>query len=385
MTHSPPASGEARYALMRKVTLVGAVVNLLLVVAKLAGGWLAHSQALIADGIHSLSDLATDVLVLVVAKHTHRDADEDHPYGHGRIETAATVGLGVALIIVAAAIAYDAVERLVHPERLMHPGALALVVAVLSVVSKEAVYRYTLHHAERLRSGMLRANAWHHRSDALSSVAVIVGVSGAMAGFAYVDSIAALVVGAMVGKIGWDLARSSVRELVDTGLEPGEIAGIHQTIMSIDGVEALHMLRTRRMGGKILIDVHIILANARLSVSEGHQISETVRARLMSRDKDIMDVMVHIDPEDDELSAPNDRLPLRADLLRRLQAQWRDVDGAQHIRDINLHYFNGKIDVEVTLPVDLARDAAKVRARREAFNRTVADDHDVCEIRLLYG
>lgn len=385
MTYPPPVSGEARYALMRKVTVVGAAVNLLLVVAKLAGGWLAHSQALIADGIHSLSDLATDILVLIAAKHAHVDADEDHPYGHGRIETAAVVGLGAALMIIAAAIAYDAVERLVHPARLMHPGPLALVVAALSVASKEAVYRYTLHHAERLRSGMLRANAWHHRSDALSSVAVIVGVSGAMAGFAYVDSIAALVVGAMVGKIGWDLTWSSVRELVDTGLEPGEVARIRHTIMSIDGVETLHMLRTRRMGGKVLIDVHIILTNARLSVSEGHQISETVRARLMRRDKDILDVMVHIDPEDDELSTPNVHLPLRADLLRRLQEQWRDVDGTQQIRDISLHYLNGKIHVDLTLPMDLAHDAEKVRARHEAFQRVVSDDRDVCEIRVLYG
>ena len=239
-----------RYREIRRVTLVGSAVDLFLGVAKLVVGWLAHSQALLADGVHSLSDLATDVLVLVAAKHADREADADHPYGHGRIETAATVGLGVALIVVGIGIVWDAVYRLFHPELLLRPEVWALVVAAFSVLAKEAIYRYTMRSARRLRSNLLHANAWHSRSDALSSVAVMVGVSGSLAGLSYVDAIAAIVVAGMVAHIGWRLGWSSVRELVDTGLDPEQLAEVTRTIMSVDGVETLHLLRTRRMGGK---------------------------------------------------------------------------------------------------------------------------------------
>lgn len=377
--------GADRYRIVRKVTLVGAVVDLALGVVKLSVGWTAHSQALIADGVHSLSDLSTDLLIVYAAKHSHREADADHPYGHGRIETVATMVLAGALVLVGIGISYDAVHRLFHPERLLRPELAALVVAAFSVVSKELVYRYTIHHARQLRSAMLRANAWHSRSDAFSSVAVIVGVVGTMAGLTYVDAIAAIVVAVMVSKIGWNLGWSSLRELVDTGLEPEQLADVKQTILSVDGVKTTHLLRTRQMGGRTLVDVHLLLDDPMLSVSEGHQISETVRASLLRSDDDIMDVTVHIDPEDDEHSIPNRHLPLRAELIERFSKCWQGLDGAGQIQGVTIHYLAGRVDVDIDLPVALAASQERVKARANAFAEALQQDSVVGRVRMRYS
>jgi len=376
---------QARYRQVRRVTLVGSAVDLLLGVSKIAGGWLSHSNALIADGVHSLSDLATDVAVLYAAKHAHAEADEDHPYGHARIETAATVGLGVALMLIGFGIAYEAVSALFHPEELEVPAAWAIAVAAVSVVSKEAIYHYTMRYARRLRSEMLRANAWHSRSDAISSVVVIVGVAGALAGFTYLDAIAALVVAAMIAKIGFDFAKSSVSELIDTGLEPEQLEAISEAIQSVDGVRDLHLLRTRQMAGQVLADVHLILRDPRVSVSEGHQISETVRAMLIRRFDNIADVTVHIDPEDDEHAAPGKHLGLRDQVLGRLEARWQHLPAANRIRRVDLHYLDGRIHVEVELPLELGGDPEQVAANAAAFEEIVAGDPDIAGVRVLYS
>ncbi|HEB80630.1 MAG TPA: cation transporter, partial [Chromatiales bacterium] len=182
----------ARYRAVYRVTIVGAVINVVLAGAKILFGIIGRSQALVVDGIHSLSDLASDAMVLVAARHGSRDADEDHPYGHARVETAVTVGLGVLLIAVGAGIGYETGSRLFAPRELLHPDLLTLIVAVLSIVSKEGLYHYTVHAARRARSNLLRANAWHHRSDAISSVVVAIGIGGTMAGLPYLDAIAAV-------------------------------------------------------------------------------------------------------------------------------------------------------------------------------------------------
>lgn len=374
----------SRYRDTRRVTLIGAAVDLALGIAKIIGGFIGHSQALIADGVHSLSDLSTDVLVLLAAKHANVDADEDHPYGHARIETAATVGLGVLLGLIGIGIAIDAVLKLLTPETLMIPAAWGLAIAAVSVVSKEWIYRYTMRYARMLKSNLLRANAWHSRSDALSSLVVIFGIGGAQFGFEYLDALAALVVAGMIVKIGYDLSWSSVRELVDTGLEPGELDDIRSTIMSVGGVKDLHELRTRRMGGKALVDVHIILEDPTLSVSEGHHISENVRSRLIRRIDDVEDVMVHIDPEDDETAAPSENLDLRRKILDRLNARWGHLQAAADIRRVTLHYLNGRVHVELELPMSLAPDPASAERLAAAFRKAVADEQDVAEVRLLF-
>ncbi|VAW76259.1 Cobalt-zinc-cadmium resistance protein [hydrothermal vent metagenome] len=344
-THNP------RYREVRKVTVVGAVVDFILGVTKIVVGWMAHSEALVADGVHSLSDLATDFVVLYAARHSHRDADEDHPYGHGRIETLATVGLGAMLILVAFGLAWDAVERIDEPDLLFTPGILALVVAGLSIFSKEALYQYTIRVARRLKSNMLMANAWHHRSDAISSIVVFIGVAGAMMGYHYLDAVAAVAVAVMISKIGLDLVLSSTRELIDTALEPEMVEAIREAITDVDGVRALHMLRTRRSGGQALVDLHLQV-DPRISVSEGHQICDTVRRRLLERFDEVTDVTVHVDPEDDEKESPCHHLPLRDELIDRLREQWAGLASIDS-RDVTLHYLRGKLQVDVALPLSV--------------------------------
>ncbi len=365
-----------------RITLIGAVVDFLLAVVKIIVGFMAHSQSLIADGIHSLSDLVTDAVVLFAARHAHQDADEDHPYGHGRFETIATVALGIALMGLAVGIVLDAIYRLVEGEPHALPGAAALVVAALSVLSKEILYRYTVFVAERHNSPMLKANAWHHRSDALSSVVVLFGVGGAMAGYWYLDGIAAIGVGLMIAKIGWELSWNAVRELVDTALEPERVDAIRKAILDTDGVVSLHILRTRRMAGEALVDVHIQVSPT-ISVSEGHYVSETVRRRVIAEIEEVTDVMVHIDPEDDEaVPSPSD-LPLRSALLERLQRRWRDIDAARHIEDVTLHYLEGRIQVILHLPVALLEQATAAELERR-FAEAAADEKSVSRVRLCF-
>ena len=388
--HSPitePQSGKKnpRYRETIKVTLIGSVVDLLVGVFKIQFGFLSQSQALIADGIHSLSDLATDAIVLYATKHSHTEADEEHPYGHGRFETVATVGLGIALLVVAIGISIDATLRLFNPEKLLIPSMGALIVAAISIVSKEAIYHYTMRVARKYKSNMLRANAWHSRTDAISSVVVLVGVAGSMAGLWYLDAIAAIGVGLMIAKIGWDLAWHSIRELVDTGLDAERVEAIREIILAVDGVVSLHILRTRRMAGEALVDVHIQVA-PHISVSEGHYVSETVRARIIKEIEEVTDVMVHIDPENDEVTPPNTGLPLRRKLMAQLEDQWQGLEAASRIEEVTLHYLEGRIQVELKLPLAILEGNAQASrdALQAQFNTVAEKLDDVSAITLSY-
>lgn len=375
--------GEARYRDARRVTLVGAVVNIVLSVLKVLAGWLGSSHALIADGIHSLSDLATDVVVLVAAKHGAKDADEEHPYGHGRIETLATVALGIVLVLVAFGIGYDAVRRLFAPEQLLLPGILALSAAALSVLVKEALYHYTVVVARKLRSNLLRANAWHHRSDAVSSIVVVVGVIGSMAGLAYLDAVASVVVAVMVAKIGWDLGWQSAHELIDRGLEQEDVDKIRNKIMAVDGVRAMHDLRTRRMGGNAFVDVDV-LVDPSLTVSEGHRIGEEVLKRLYQEIDEVSDVTVHVDPEDDEIETPSRDVPLRAEMLNRLQSHWHGVPGADKIARVALHYLGGKVRVEALVPLSTMANLNRAQDFAQQMAATADKDEYVADVKVLF-
>ncbi len=383
---APAGRRDRRYREVRRVTVVGTWIDLALGAGKITAGWLAHSQALIADGVHSLSDLGTDVLVLVAAHHARAAADDEHPYGHERIETVATVLLGAVLVVVGAGIAWDAVSRLFHPERLWSPEPWALAVAALSVAIKEGLYQYTRRSARRLRSALLEANAWHHRSDAASSVVVIIGVGAVLAGLRDLDALAALVVAYMIARVGIELARRGLRELIDTGLAPERVALIRRAILDVDGVRDLHLLRTRQMGGKALVDVHILLDDPRLSVSEGHQISEAVRAQLIASIDDVEDVTVHIDPEDDQDLPPGGvDLALRAELLERLERCWSGIDEAAEVRRVLLHYLDGRVHVELELPLRLVGGEADAERLRERFREAIADEPEVADVRLLFS
>jgi len=342
-------SKQSRYEETRRVTLTGIIVNVLLSVAQLVGGVVAHSQALIADGFHTLSDLASDFVVLFAAKLASKDADEDHPYGHERIETVATVILGMALAGVAVGIGMNAIERLTQPERLLQPTLLALVFALFAIVAKEGLYQYTSYVAEKIDSNLLRANAWHHRSDAMSSLMVAVGV-GASVFFQlpWLDAIAAILVAVMIFYMGARLILDSTMELVDTSVELDKVAKIKEFISDLEGVENLHMLRTRKMGHKVIADVHIQV-NSFLSVSEGHFIAENVMQKTRKAFPEMTDITVHIDPEDDESCSLCTELPSRNQLMGELYPHLQESGLTKSIQNIVLHYISGKIDMEIYL------------------------------------
>jgi cation diffusion facilitator family transporter len=369
-------SSVARYEASRRVTLVSVVWNLILTVAQIIIGFVGHSQALVADGLHTLSDLITDFMVLFALKHGKKAADEEHPYGHARIETAVTMILGIILVAVGAGIAISAGMRLSSAQTFVIPSAMTLWIAVITLGAKEGLYRYTMVTADRFDSNMLRANAWHHRSDALSSLIVAAGIGGSLLGFGYLDSVAALIVALMVVKVGGELAWQSLRELVDTGLAAEDLESIRQVILSISGVKALHLLRTRRVGEQALADVHIIVDD-RLSVSEGHQISEMVRATLIKEIAPLADVMVHIDTEEDVNVPSGAGLPLRDELQKRLNNYFRDIPEARLIEHMTLHYLNGRIDIELLLSQDAVSHSTSVRQLARQFAAAVRNDRDI--------
>ena len=348
-------------------------MDLVLGIAKLVAGYFAYSQALIADGIHSLSDLATDGMVLLAARKSNEEPDAEHPYGHGRFETIATVGLSVALILVAAGIAYSAIKRLFLPELLPHPGIWAVLVAALSIVGKEWIYQLTMRVARRQRSDMLRANAWHSRTDAFSSVIVLIGVIGAMAGFTYLDALAAVGVALIIAHIGWSLGWNAIKELVDTAVDQRQVESLRKCIMGVGGVRDLHLLRTRHAGGQVLVDVHIII-DALISISEGHHISEVVRSRLLREFEGVTDVTVHIDPEDDEHHPMSLDLPMRDELLSRIDRCFDGIKEAGHIEEVILHYLAEMIRVQVVMPFDGDSEPDSCRRIEKRFQDAVKVD-----------
>jgi len=369
---------------MDKATWWGIIVNLLLSIGKLVVGYIGHSQALIADGLHSLSDLISDGMVLMATHHSNSDADEDHPYGHARYETVATITLAILLTIVGIGIGIDAVNRLMDSQSLAVPAMMTLWVAGASILSKEVLFQYTMIVARRVKSKMLEANAWHHRSDAISSIVVFVGIAGAILGYPILDSIAAIIVAVMICKIGWELGHQSFQELVDTGLDAETLAQISSAIRNINGVNELHMLRSRRMGHNVLVDVHI-LVSPRLSVSEGHQISEAVEATLAKNFDDINDVTVHIDPEDDEHTENSCKhLPLRDEVMTGLQDHWSDITETQQLMDITLHYLDGSINLQLVLPLNLIRQGSDSKLIQHQIETASKKMECIGSVEILY-
>jgi cation diffusion facilitator family transporter len=348
---SPLGSREGRYRATRFATIIAATVNSLLALTQIVAGWLFQSQALIADGVHTLSDLVSDGVVLFAAGKASASPDQDHPYGHGRIETLATIVVGLLLAFAAIGIAWAAAQRLIAWEALTGPAAPALAFAVLTLVAKEGLYQYTVRVARRIQSPLLQANAWHHRSDAISSLVVLVGIGGALAGWPWLDSVAALVVAAFILHMAWRLIFNSAAELIDTALEPEQVETIHNAILGVPGVKSAHMLRTRKLGNEAAADVHIQVA-PRISVSEGHHIADEVYRAVMSSMSTLRDVTVHVDPENDEDQLRAVGLPLRPVITEHLRAAWANQPELAAIEQVGLHYLGGRVHVTVTLRLD---------------------------------
>lgn len=284
-----------------RVTLTGSVVNLLLVGLKAVAGLVGHSAAMISDAVHSLSDFVTDIVVLVFVRVSARPQDEDHDYGHGKYETLATLFIGLALAAAAVGIVVSGAGKLarwLQGEDLPAPGKIALWAALGSIVAKELLFQYTRIKGKHLDSKALEANAWHHRSDALSSVGTAIGIGGAIllgSRWTVLDPLASIVVGAMLVKVAWDLLGPSFGELTDSSLPADMEQEMMDIIRGVPGVEDPHNLRTRRIGNRIAAEVHIRLDGA-LPLSEAHEKASEVERRFKERFGAQSHVIVHMEP-----------------------------------------------------------------------------------------
>ena len=289
-----PISPAERAAAASRSTWVSVVVNVLLSTAQIVVGVLSKSQGLIADGIHSLSDLLSDFVVLLARREAVKEADDDHPYGHQRYETAASLALGGLLLVVGLGMIWSAVQKVQQHELIQQVHVSALWVALVALVAKELLFRYMLAVAHRVKSSLLVANAWHARSDAASSLVVAVGIVGNLAGYPILDPISALIVGFMISRMGWSFAWDALHDLMDRGADQQEVDSLRGTILETPGVLGVHDIRTRRMGDMIVVDAHIEV-DADLTVEAGHDIAVGARNRVMLHHR-VLNVLVHVDP-----------------------------------------------------------------------------------------
>ena len=281
----------------KKVTWVGVVVNTSLIFLKLAAGIYGDSQALIADAVHSFSDLFTDAVVLIGLKFSNKPPDQTHHFGHARIETLASTIVGMALIGTALYIGIKA-SLTIYRHSEYHPTLLALAGAGISIVSKEALYHYTIRTGRRIKSQLIAANAWHHRSDAFSSVAVFIGVAGTLIkpSWHILDAYAALLVSFFIVKVGLEILRDALREFTDTAPQPEVVGKIKQCALSVNGVVGMHDLRVRTSGGLYQMEIHIVV-DGRLTVLEGHKIAKEVEGCLLEDVGNFNRITIHVDPK----------------------------------------------------------------------------------------
>ena len=283
-------------AVVRRVTLWGMLANLLLSAGKLVVGWLGSSQALVADAVHSLSDTATDLAILIGVRYWSAPADADHPHGHGRIELLVSVAIGVFLAVAGLGIGYHALASLGRVQTAPRVDAV-LAVAVASMIVKEALFRWTSAAGRRSGSSALIANAWHHRSDALSSLPVVVAVTGTALWprAAYLDRVAAVVVTVFILQAAWRITWPALQKLADAGASVGDRETILAITRETDGVCDAHGLRTRHLGNGLQVDLHVQV-DPDLTVRQGHAIAHAVQGRLLASGPNVINVLLHVEP-----------------------------------------------------------------------------------------
>ncbi|PMS30774.1 cation diffusion facilitator family transporter [Trinickia symbiotica] len=342
------SESAVKQTVARRSTLASVAVNIVLMSLQIVIGFIAHSQALVADGVHSLADLVSDFIVLIANRASGEKPDADHNYGHARYETVASLFLGALLIAVGVGMLWRAGTRIANLGDIPPVHISALAVAALVLVSKEGLFRYMLREAQRVRSAMLIANAWHARSDAASSLVVAIGTIGSLAGVRLLDPIAAAIVGFLVARMGWTFGWNSLQDLSDRALDETTASDIRKLLASTPGVLDVHELRTRKMGDFALVDAHI-LVDPMISVSEGHYIAESARTRVMT-DKRVLDALIHVDPENDAVTHPPARMPTRAAVAALADAEL----AKQGLRAVgyNVHYLSTGLDVDITLAAD---------------------------------
>lgn len=283
-----------RYQEGRKISIISLISNTILALIKILIGFFANSKALIADGFHSVSDMASTIIVMVSIKFSETPADKNHPYGHEKAEALGTNILAVILILTSVFLGRDAVLTMLSGD-IAEPGSWALIAAFVSIIVKETLYRYTIQIGEDINSKALIADAHHHRSDALSSIAALIGIGGAKLGFRFLDPLAGLVVAFLILKVGYEIMRDTSYELMDGRPEKEKIEKIKKLAASIEGVINIYDIKLRSYGPNYIVDLKIVVDDY-LSVVEGHNIASRVESKIIDNSDHVKDVLVHVDP-----------------------------------------------------------------------------------------
>jgi cation diffusion facilitator family transporter len=347
----------------RLATWAGVAVNLPLAVGKIGLGWLAGSQALVADGVHSFSDLLSDAAVLWALGHSHRPPDAEHPFGHGRFETMATLVVAVMLGVAGAGILIDSGLRMINPPDTA-PGTLALWAAALSILMKEALFHYTIAVGRRTSSAMMIANAWHHRSDAISSIVALVGIGAAMFGLMLADAVAAAIIALMLARIAWKLGRPALAELLDAAPDHDMARRVQEEIRAVPGLRDVHDLRLRRSGGALRGDGHVTFDGS-LTLSEAHRLTEAARARVRAAVPEVADILLHAEPEGHADGLAAHSAPLRPEIERRLRSELAHRVAAVQLVALRLDYRDDGLRIDLVLSRRVS-DETSLRAGLEA-------------------
>lgn len=373
---------QARFQAIKRVTIVSAIVNTVLAAVKMIIGALGGSPAVFADGIHSLSDLLGDGMVFIAGRYAQQAPDDSHPYGHHRFETFAMAMLGALLVLVGIGIGYDAVQQLVGHSYGM-PDTYTIWAAIFSIAANEGLFRYGLNIARQVNSDMLRANAYHNRGDSLSSLVVLFGLLGSFAGWPFLDTVAAAIVAVFIIKMGVGWWWKAIYELTEAGVDPQLHRDIEALIWQQPGVKQMHQLRTRKLGGKIFLDVHVLIA-PHCSASEGHFIAELVRVALQKKFSTIEDVTIHVDTEDHPESLPDKMLPTRAAILQRYQSQWQTIVPAEQILDVTLYYLQQKVQLEITLSLKSLKKQMAADLQKQ-FQQLIQNDAHINQLTIKFA
>lgn len=363
-------------------SLVSAGTNTFLAILKIIIGYAGHSQALIADGIHSFSDLISDALVLFAARAGDQLPDKEHPYGHQRIETIASIIIALILFAVAASIGFNAFERMMHPSLILRPTFIVVLVAAISIFANEFLFHYTYRQSKKIDSNLLMVNAWHNRSDTFVSIIVLLSVIGAMIGWRWLDAVGAAIIALLIAKMAAKMIWRAGQELIDRGVDEKTLSSIENVINNVHGVRSIHQLRTRLHGSTILVDLHIIV-DPFISVSEGHHIGERVHLQLMQNIKNLKDVTVHIDPENDEQERPSLHLPDREKINKLLTERWEKLAGFDQIKKITLHYLAGHLYIEAFLPESVVTKESHAELTKE-YQTAAQNIPDVASVALHF-
>ncbi|MBF0348977.1 MAG: cation transporter [Magnetococcales bacterium] len=382
-----PTGRDARVAeslrMSDRAMAIGLVINILLSVVKIVVGVLAQSPALLADGLHSISDLFSDGAIWIANRMSREAADEGHPYGHGRYETMAILFSGVLLFALSVGIVIDSISR-VEKQPAVVPGMEALVVIILAILAKEWLYHYTRRVGETYHLRALVANAWHHRSDSISSVAALVGIAGAMVGWPVADPIAAIVVSAILMKMAYGFMRDAFLEFTDAAAAIDK-AIQEQIVTMVDeypDVYSAHLFKVRRSGPNLHVDIHVVV-NPFLSVSEGHQIAERLRRAIIDGVLEVTEVMVHVDPEEDQKFPMPIDYPGRQEMIAALSQLLEKDQGLVAVSDLVMHYTRDGIVADLVVSVDSNHNLDELRrASLRLCQKIISSQERISNVRI---